>query len=159
MIVSRRRLLRAAVTSAAILPIGYVVGCAEVAKVTSDADTIAGGIAAVLPAIQAISGISTSVVAKVQSGISAVKAAAAVLASATGAGAATAAQAVAAGVSAITTALQGFTLPSWVSTVLSSAQTLVPLVLQVAGVIMAGEMPDPKAITQARAVLMAAAAA
>lgn len=151
--ISRRGL----VTTAALFPIGYVVGCTELQKVTSDADTIANGVAAVLPTIQALTGISAGVVAKVEAGISAVKTAAAQLGSAVAAGASTAAQQLAAGVSAVMAAVNGIAVPSWVTAVLSAAQTLAPIVMQVAGVVLAGPAPDARAVAVARATLLAAA--
>jgi len=144
----------------AFIPIGLALattGCAQLSKVTSDADTIANGVAAILPTIQAITGLSASVVAKVQAGIAVLKSAAASLSGAVAGGATTASQQLAAGLSAVTGALNGVNVPPWVSTVLSAAQTLLPVALQLAGVALAGPPSDGKATAQARAVLVAAA--
>ncbi len=151
---SRRNLLRAT----AVLPIGYVVGCTQLATVVSDATTIANGLSAVLPSIETVVGIGTVAAAKINTIISSIQSAASALTSATAGTGALLAQQIAAGVGALTSAVSGFALPSWVMTVVQAAGTLVPLVLQVAGVALADAPTDPKAIDQARAVLIAAAA-
>jgi hypothetical protein len=139
-----------------------VEGCAEEQAVLSDATTIANGISAILPTIQTITGISNNVVNTVETGITAVKAGATALGSAIAGGATSAAQQVANGVSVVTTALSGITVPSWVTSVLQAAGTLVPLVLQVAGVALAlnpAAIPSAQDATVARAILQAAAKA
>lgn len=123
----------------------------------SDADTIANGVAAIMPTVQTITGISDAVVAKVGSVIVAVKSAATTLATAVGQDAVAAATTISNGIADIKANLSSFTLPSWVSTVLSAAETLAPIVMQAAGVILP-LAPAPEAVKQARAVLLAAAA-
>lgn len=157
---------RAIISAALFLPIGYVVSgmssCGvSVSQLASDANTIANGITAVLPTIQTITGLSTEAAAQVTKAITAIQAGAASLAGAAASGASAAAQAVAGGVSAISSALSSYSVPSWVSTVLSAAETLVPLVLEAAGVALAANPAAPSSgmtPAQARAILTAAAA-
>lgn len=152
---NRRNLLR----FTALVPVAIgLAACPELSKVASNAQVIADGVSAVLPTIQQVIGIKEDVVRRVTEIVAGIKSAAAALEGATGQGAMTLAQQVAVGVGALQKAVSGLTLPSWVSTVIQAAIQLAPVVLQVAGVVLAGPAPDPRATAQARAILVAAAA-
>lgn len=153
---NRRQLLTASV----LLPILTDVGCAQISQAESDATTIANGVAAILPTVQTLTGISQNVVNSVTKGIAAIKAGATSLASSAVNAASTAGQEVAAGVAAVNAALSNVSVPSWVSTAVSAAETLVPILLQVAGVAAAPAPAPPGSMTvaQARAFLKAVAA-
>jgi hypothetical protein len=164
----RRNLVKAAVW----LPIGFVVsrctappatttgttgGTTSVATVASDSSLVASGFSAILPFLTTLANIPASLVTTIQNGIATVQSAAASLTASNGAGASLA-QTLASGVSSVVSSLSNFTVPSWVTTILSAAQTLLPLILSVAGVALAAAAPDPRAVAAARAALAAYAA-
>lgn len=122
----RTLLLGAAALSAA--------ACAKVDKVLSDADTLAAGVTAVLPAIKAITGMTDAVFSRIQAADTALTAA---LHSLNGSAGTSVASQVTGALSAISTALTGFTVPPWVNTVLQAAITAAPYILQLAGVALA----------------------
>jgi hypothetical protein len=129
---------------------------AQVASVTSDADVIAQALAALLPTVATLTGLAGTALKNVQTGIANVQSAAAALDSAVSGGAASAAQLLSSGLSAVVTGLSGISVPSWVSTALAMAQTLLPVALQVAGVLTPlAPAPGGATAAQARAYLRA----
>ncbi len=152
---------RQVLTVAAFLPIGYVVhGCASVSQITSDANIIADGISAILPTIQSLTGLAGGAYQTVVNAVNAIKSAAATLSSATGGVAIDAAQAISASIATIASALSNFKVPPWVSTVISAAETVAPIIIQALGVLprMAEGHSTGLTAAQARGVLVAAAA-
>ncbi len=156
--ISRRALL----TLSASASVAALAACtagqqAIVSKVTSDASVIADGISAILPVVQGVVGISAGTVAAVQGAVAKVKAAASVLENAVGSTAQTAASELSAGVAVVNAATTGLQLPGWVPAALQAAQTLLPIVLSLAGVALGGTMPTEAAVANARATLQFAA--
>lgn len=143
----------------ASLPIwlALLAGCSQVAKATSDASIIADGISAILPVVQGMVGVSQGTIAAVQSAVVRVKSAASVLETAVGQPAQMAASELAAGIATVNAATAGLTLPGWVSTALQAAQTLLPLVLSLAGVALGGPSPTDESVANARKTLQFAA--
>lgn len=155
--VSRRALVRGAV----LIPVGLALsaaGCANLSQFASDASTIANGLAGILPTIEGVVGVGTSVAATVNDIVARIQAGATALAGAAGPGAQTIVQQIGAGISALSTALTGFTLPSWVSTVISAAGALLPVVQGAVGLLIAArQAPSGMTADQARSILLAAA--
>ena len=152
---------RTILTTALMLPIGYVVqGCASIPQVVSDANIIADGITAILPTIQALTGLGGGAYQTVLNAVNAIKSAASTLATATGQAAITAATAIPTAISTIAAAIANFKVPSWVSTVISAAQTVAPVIIAALGVLprMAEGGGTGLTVAQARGILIAAAA-
>jgi hypothetical protein len=153
---------------------GSLVGCQAVSTAivklpqwAQDAQTIGGALGKVAGVIGTIQGVPATVIATVQDAVATVQRLAGEIGSTASTATSTAGSAITGLVSgfgsAVTRAIgsiAGISVPSWVSTALSAAATLLPTILQVAGVVLAGPggVPDPQAVAASRAYLVALAA-
>lgn len=133
-------------------------------QVTDDINSVANGLAGVLPNVQTITGAAASVVTSIQDGIAKIKALAANVSTAVKSGIQTAApyiSQIAGLVGTISSSLNGMgaSVPSWVGDVLTAAKTILPIALSLAGVALAGAPTTGMTASQARKILAAAAAA
>ncbi len=145
-----------------VLAAPLLADCAglSVSQISSDVDMIAKGIEAILPLIKSITGISQSTVDKVTSVVDEIKAVVSDISSGTKTTTIGLVKKLGTGVSKIVDLLGGVTLPSWVSTVLEAAGTLIPTIEKTLGFTAAASVRAASAMTaeQARAILAAAAA-
>jgi phage-related protein len=131
-------------------------------QVTADINSVANGLAGVLPNVQAITGVAASVVTTIQNGVAQIKSLAATVSTAVKNGIQTAApyiSQVASLVGTISSSLTGMgaSVPSWVTDVVTAAKTVLPVALSLAGVALAGAPSTGMTVAQARAILAAAA--
>jgi hypothetical protein len=127
---------RQVLIAAAALPL---VGCAAATTAVSDIETAASALDSILPDIQKIAGLPTATYTAISNDIAAVVAGAQQF---TATATSTVGGQIASAFTAAETVLQGFTLPSWVSTVFQAASAALPFILQVAGVALA-KAPGP----------------
>ena len=152
--ISRRALLTAVVGAPAALAACQSNG-PSLSQLAQDVQTIADGVATILPMIQGVQGISASVIAKIQSGIADLKR---VATDVTG-GTTSTVQSLANDIPSMIAAIAGIKVPSVVTTILNAASALLPVVLSLAGVVLAGPTAPPvMTADQARLVLRGAAA-
>lgn len=169
----RRQLLTSAV---ALLGLG-VAACADLpgvvgkvgdsvsdsaTQITDDINQLAAGLSGILPDVKAVTGLAAGAVTTVQNSVAKVKDLAAQVAAAVKGGVTLAApiiSQIASAVGAISGTLSGsgVALPSWVSTVLLAAKTVLPIALSLAGVALAAPPSTGMTASQARAILSAAA--
>lgn len=139
----RRALLR---TTTFLVPVLALAACSGVTKavdavvavapqVARDAAMIADALAAILPTIERIAGVSSTVMDKVSAAVATVRATATAIAGATTATAGGLVQQLSSGVASVVGLLGGAAVPPWVSTVLAAAGALVPLIEQGVGLV------------------------
>lgn len=148
----------------ALILVGALSGCSasvptvSVPQWVTDANTIATAFAkSLLPALASLTGMTASSISQIQTWVTNLGTLASQLASAAASGTNVNALIALFGqtVNNIVVALTGSALPASVQTLLTAAQTLLPLILSVAGVALAGSTAmSPSA---ARALLLAAA--
>lgn len=131
-------------------------------QVTDDINNVANGLAGVLPNVQSITGVASSVVTGIQNGVAQIKSLAATVSTAVKSGIQTAApyiSQIAGLVGTISSSLTGMgaSVPSWVGDVLTAAKTILPIALSLAGVALAGAPSTGMTAAQARSILAAAA--
>lgn len=156
--ISRRTLLGAT----CLVP---VAGCAALQTVSTpqfvnDMNAIASALSTIMPDLATVTGISSSVVAKVTGLVTTAKTLAGQVAASVGSGASTVgalASNFGSVISGITGAL-GVNVPGVWGTVLQAATSLLPLILSAAGVALAGPSAPAMQPTTARAILAAVAA-
>jgi hypothetical protein len=159
---NRRTLLSSAALGAVAIGIA---GCTTaqtqtINQVVDDVNTLAGGVAAILPSLTTITGFAADTVAKVQGYIANIEGVASQVASVASQGASAVAPLVSnlgSLVSSIYVALGGSSLPSSVSLILQAAQALLPVILTAAGIALAPAAAPSMSAAQARLVLRAAA--
>ncbi len=156
------------------IPIGLALnGCAALSsavavapQIATDAAAIASALAGILPTITAVIGAGNSVVATISGVVDEVKSVASAIAGSTTATAGSLVQQLGSGVATIAGLLGGFTLPPWLSAVLSAAGVVVSTIEATVGVMNApttarrfGRFADQiMTPAQARAILVLAAA-
>lgn len=151
---NRRQLLSGA-AGVGMLALG---GCSAFQKVASDADILAQAVQSILPTIQSITGMTADVYAKVSTGVASVEAALKQLDTAAAGDLSTVAAKAQAGWAAVQTALSGFQLPAYASTILQAAATALPFILKIAGVaVFAAPIRPPYTYEQAMKILRGAA--
>lgn len=162
---TRRGLLR----TTALVPVALAMeGCqsgvltsANLQKVIDDFNTIADGVAAILPTLGTINGIGSGTVALVGKIIAGVeKVAGAVSSTLTETAAAPLVTKLETGVGNVIAALKGVSLPGIISTILRDAEMLLPVLKTAVGLVVPAQFAaaSPLAVEAARARLKAAAA-
>lgn len=135
---------------------------AKLPQWAEDAQTIGNALGTVAGVVGTIQGIPATVVSTVQNAVSTAQRFAAQIgsaASSAGSNVAGLVSSFSGAVAGAISSLAGVSVPPWVSTALSAVTTLMPTILSVAGVVLAGPSApsDPRAIPAARAYLAALA--
>lgn len=159
---TRRALLRTTGLVPAALAIGglSLVGCGitgnTIPQFVTDANTVANGLAAILPGLTTVTGMTAATITKVQGYITEAQNLAAELASAATAGGTSLVATVSNFAGVVGNAVSSLTGIPGLSKAISAASSLLPVILSAAGIVLAGPPPQMPA-AQARAILLAAA--
>lgn len=148
------------------LPVGLffasLPGCAalqqaqtQIPQFAQDATTIAAALGTMADAVSGVAGVPAALIASIKSGVAKVQSLAASIAASASSPVGSLSGTIGgfgSTVSGLLSSLGGLSLPSWVSTGLQAVSALLPTVLSVAGVVLAGPA-SPIPIGAARAYL------
>jgi hypothetical protein len=155
---NRRALLASSVAVLGLAGCATTTTSTVAATVVSDAGLIADGLLSLLTSVGSIVGITPATVAAIGNYVAQAKAAAAtIVPTITAALAAPSVQTIGSAVSSIMSALGSFSLPASIQTLLTAAQTLLPVLETAVGIAVAvAATPGGMTADQARAILAAA---